>query len=78
MSIDNFEPRVIQLVIYPVKGLAGQPCETVEVLDRGFAWDHGERSSEDQTEGIPLAATTINDIADQAEKLRVDASTLFV
>jgi LDH2 family malate/lactate/ureidoglycolate dehydrogenase len=30
------------------------------------------------SEGIPLAATTINDIADQAEKLRVDASTLFV
>jgi LDH2 family malate/lactate/ureidoglycolate dehydrogenase len=30
------------------------------------------------TEGIPLAATTINDIAEQAEKLRVDASTLFV
>jgi uncharacterized protein len=39
MSIDNFKPRVIQLVIYPVKGLAGQPCETVDVLDRGFAWD---------------------------------------
>ena len=39
MSIDNFEPRVTQLVIYPVKGLAGQPCENVEVLDRGFAWD---------------------------------------
>jgi uncharacterized protein len=39
MSIDNFEPRVTQLVIYPVKGLAGQPCETVEVLHRGFAWD---------------------------------------
>ena len=30
------------------------------------------------TEGIPLAAITINDIADQAEKLRVDASKLFV
>jgi LDH2 family malate/lactate/ureidoglycolate dehydrogenase len=30
------------------------------------------------TEGIPLAATTINDIAEQAEKLRVDASMLFV
>jgi LDH2 family malate/lactate/ureidoglycolate dehydrogenase len=30
------------------------------------------------TEGIPLAATTINDIADQAGGLRVDASTLFV
>ena len=30
------------------------------------------------TEGIPLAATTINDIADEAEKLTVDASTLFV
>ena len=30
------------------------------------------------TEGIPLAGTTINDIADQAETLRVDASTLFV
>jgi LDH2 family malate/lactate/ureidoglycolate dehydrogenase len=30
------------------------------------------------TEGIPLAATTINDIADQAERLAVDASTLFV
>ena len=29
------------------------------------------------TEGIPLAATTINDIADQAERLKVDASTLF-
>jgi LDH2 family malate/lactate/ureidoglycolate dehydrogenase len=29
------------------------------------------------TEGIPLAAATINDIADQAERLRVDASTLF-
>jgi hypothetical protein len=39
MSINNFEPRVSQLVIYPVKGLAGQPFETVEVLDRGFAWD---------------------------------------
>lgn len=39
MSIDNFEPRVTQLVIYPVKGFAGQPCETVEVLDRGFARD---------------------------------------
>lgn len=30
------------------------------------------------TEGIRLAATTINDIADLAEKFRVDASTLFV
>lgn len=39
LSTDDFEPRVIQLVIYPVKGLAGQPCETVQVLDRGFAWD---------------------------------------
>ena len=29
-------------------------------------------------EGIPLAATTINDVAEQAEKLRVDAATLFV
>jgi uncharacterized protein len=38
MLID-LEPRVTQLVIYPVKGLAGQPSETVEVLDRGFAWD---------------------------------------
>ena len=29
-------------------------------------------------EGILLAATTINDVAEQAEKLRVDAATLFV
>jgi uncharacterized protein YcbX len=27
------------LTVYPVKGLAGQPLEAVEVQDRGFAWD---------------------------------------
>ena len=39
MSIDNFEARVTQLVIYPVKGFAGQPREAEDVLDRGLAWD---------------------------------------
>jgi uncharacterized protein YcbX len=36
---NGFELRVTQLVVYPVKGLAGQSFETVEVQDRGFAWD---------------------------------------
>ena len=31
--------RVTRLTVYPVKGLAGQPMEGVEVTERGFAWD---------------------------------------
>jgi len=31
--------RVTRLTVYPVKGLAGQPVDAVEVQDRGFAWD---------------------------------------
>jgi len=31
--------RVTRLTVYPVKGLAGQPVEAVEVQERGFAWD---------------------------------------
>jgi uncharacterized protein len=33
------ELRVTRLTVYPVKGLAGQPMEAVEVQERGFAWD---------------------------------------
>ena len=33
------EARVTRLTVYPVKGLAGQVLEEVEVQDRGFAWD---------------------------------------
>jgi uncharacterized protein YcbX len=33
------EMRVTRLTVYPVKGLAGQPVEAVEVQERGFAWD---------------------------------------
>lgn len=35
---DN-EVRVTRLTVYPVKGLAGQQLETVEVQDRGMVWD---------------------------------------
>jgi uncharacterized protein YcbX len=35
---DN-EVRVTRLTVYPVKGLAGQPVDTVDVRERGFAWD---------------------------------------
>jgi uncharacterized protein YcbX len=35
---DN-EVRVARLTVYPVKGLAGQPVDAVEVQDRGLAWD---------------------------------------
>jgi uncharacterized protein YcbX len=35
---DN-EVRVARLTAYPVKGLAGQPVDAVEVQDRGLAWD---------------------------------------
>src|SRR5260221_11456905 len=31
--------RVTRLTVYPVKGLAGQPVDAVEVQERGFAWD---------------------------------------
>ena len=36
---DDNEPQVKRLLIYPVKGCAGQPCESVEVQARGLAWD---------------------------------------
>jgi uncharacterized protein len=39
MPTDNSQARVTQLIIYPVKGFAGQPFQTVDVLERGFAWD---------------------------------------
>ena len=39
MSANSSDLRVTQLIIYPVKGLAGQPCENVDVLKRGLAWD---------------------------------------
>jgi len=39
MSNAEAETRVTRLTVYPVKGLAGQVLEEVEVQDRGFAWD---------------------------------------
>jgi MOSC domain-containing protein len=33
------EMRVTRLTVYPVKGLAGQSVDAVEVQDRGLAWD---------------------------------------
>lgn len=36
---DLLVPRVTRLVVYPVKGCAGQPGEAVEVGPRGLAWD---------------------------------------
>ena len=39
MSSAYSEVRVTRLTVYPVKGLGGQPRETVEVQERGFAWD---------------------------------------
>jgi uncharacterized protein YcbX len=39
MPSADVEVRVTQLTVYPVKGLAGQPREAVDVLKRGFAWD---------------------------------------
>jgi uncharacterized protein len=39
MPDSKFEGHVTRLAVYPVKGLAGQLLEEVEVKDRGFAWD---------------------------------------
>ena len=39
MPATENEIRVTRLTVYPVKGLAGQPVDAVEVEDRGFAWD---------------------------------------
>jgi uncharacterized protein len=39
MSSKVPDPRVTRLIIYPVKGLAGQELEAADVLERGLAWD---------------------------------------
>jgi uncharacterized protein len=39
MSFNVPDLRVTRLIIYPVKGLAGQPLEATDVLERGLAWD---------------------------------------
>jgi uncharacterized protein len=38
-AMPDTEMRVTRLMVYPVKGLAGQPVDAVEVHDRGLAWD---------------------------------------
>jgi len=72
-EVEGFKRRVDKIV-REVHG--SRRADGVErVLVPGELESNFERTY--ATEGIPLAATTINDIADQAERLRVDASTLF-
>ena len=72
-EVEGFKRRVDK-IIREVHG--SRPADGVDrVLVPGELEASFERAY--ATEGIPLAAATINDIADQAERLRVDASTLF-
>jgi LDH2 family malate/lactate/ureidoglycolate dehydrogenase len=73
-QVESFKRRVDKIVreVHGSRGADGVdrvlvPGELEASFERAYA-----------TEGIPLAATTINDIADQAERLTVDASTLFI
>ena len=79
INIANFEEvesfkRRVDKIVREVQGSRRQdgvdrvlvPGELEASFERAYA-----------SEGIPLAAATINDIADQAERLRIDASILF-
>jgi LDH2 family malate/lactate/ureidoglycolate dehydrogenase len=72
-EVEDFKQRVDKIV----KEVHGS--RRADGVDRVLVPGELEASFERAyaTDGIPLAATTINDIADQAEGLRVDASTLF-